>query len=282
MTLAFILIIQVIRAVELYGTKKNLSAPTSDPAPNPAPVSKTKSKSPVKLLEDPNKSLDSYSRSLSMNQSNVYDRQNKKYIHSGGIISLTSNGPAMFYLLEDNTIEVCGQPANKVFETNLENPSQIFAFQQKLYAIDNHRLYVAAKQNENTIKFVLVPFFSSLTDITYISGREDLFAICRYNEDPYFEGVSGIYTYQFDGKKTIFLGKIEGAKYFYGYDRDIYAVLDNNHNLVVNNKNDQKTYSGVKTMAFDKDNEPIIINTTDNKTREIDSFFGNVYMLKDV
>lgn len=282
MSLLFVLITQIIRAIQLNTSEKttpvtqNISLVQHTTPKSTSPV---KPKLPIQDIKPSQKSIESLASqgSQSINRSIVIDRQNKKCIQSGSIVSLTCNGPAMFYLLTDNTIEV--QPNDKKYTTNLENPTQIFAFQQKLYAIDNHKLFVASKQDSNSIKFVLVPAYMYLNDIEHICGREDLFALCRYNsEEP---EINGIYTYQFDGKKTMFLEKLTGKKYFYAYDKDIYAILDNNDILTIYDDKGSKKYYDVKTMAFDKENEPIIINNDERKVREIESYFGNIYLLKD-
>lgn len=270
MTLVFVLITQIIRVVNLRGVEKqNNEAPRDDRV-----ISKQHSR-------EMNKSIESFSVSTNVNKSVVYDHKNKKYIQSGAIVSLTCNGPAMFYLLDNNDIEV--QPIDKTFKTNLENPTQIFIFRRSLYAIDNGQLHVAlnVRSDAKELKFIKVPAFASLNDIKYISGREDRFALCRENNDPEFNQASGIYTYQFDGKKTVELERYEGKRYYFGYDPEIYAILDNDNTLTVYDKDKTRKFYNVKTMAFDADNEPIIINLSDTRTREIESYFGNVYLLKD-
>lgn len=220
-----------------------------------------------------------YQDDTTENQSytSVVDTENKRTIKSGNIISVACNGPTMFYLHQDMTIEAVNEKIQpRHYNTNLRNATQIHVFDQMMYAVDDGKLMVAGRPKNNLVNFVRVPAFSTINDVKRITSRANRFAIILKSGQ--------IHVYQHKPKFT-YLSSYDGVDFFFGYDEDVFAVLLEGNILRIYGKSingpgvDYEEQEGVLTMAFQRNNTPVIISSDRDDVVAIESYFGNIYIL---
>lgn len=250
-----------------------------DPRPNTRPStepSRPESKPNTVTGTEPVSESAGMSDSLNMSHTSVIDNDRQRVIKSGEIISVATNGPTMFYLHRNQTIEAIGNGIpTRVFQTNLTAATQIHVFDQIMYAVDGGMLLMAGTPTNDIIKFVPVPIFASLDDVQRITSRADRFAIVRGNGQ--------VYIYQHRPEFKL-LQAIDGIDFFFGYEPDTFAILDENHTLHMNGPSISGGSSvidrdNVLTMAYQRDNTPVIIEQSRRNVISIESYFGNIYLL---
>ena len=211
-----------------------------------------------------------------LSYTSVVDTENKRTIKSGNIISIACNGPTMFYLYQDQSIEAVNSKLQpRRYRTNLKNATQIHIFDQVMYAVEDGKLMVAGKPKNGMITFVRVPIFSTIDNIKRITSRANRFAIVLKN------GYIHVYQHR---PKFEHISTYEGVDFFFAYDENIFAVLKEGNVLQLYGKTLEgslgyEEQEDVLTMAYQKNNVPVIISSDRSDVVAIESYFGNIYII---